>query len=153
MEMGRVYGSIVVGTDGSETAQRAVAEACGLAKALGGELHLVSAYEPLRGARIAGAPEGAARVWDLKPDTLVQSVVEQAAALARVGGVEVTVHTVTGDPADALLAVAEQEQADLIVVGNRGMHGVARMLGSVPNKISHRAGCSVLIVSTDEPAP
>jgi len=145
-----VYESIVVGTDGSETAQRAVAEASELAKALGALLHLVSAYEPLRGARIVGAPAGAAQVWDIKPDAAVQSVVEQAAATARVIGVEVKVHTVTGDPADALLEVAERETADLIVVGNRGMHGMTRVLGSVPNKISHRAGCSVLIVSTEE---
>jgi nucleotide-binding universal stress UspA family protein len=54
-------------------------------------------------------------------------------------------------PADALLEIAEREGADLIVVGNRGMHGVSRMLGSVPNKVSHRARCHVLIVATDEP--
>jgi universal stress protein A len=59
-------------------------------------------------------------------------------------------HTVTGDPADALLQIAEQEKADLIVVGSRGMHGVTRMLGSVPNKVSHRARCHVLIVATEE---
>ncbi len=148
-----MYNSIVVGTDGSETAQRAVAEACALTAALGGVLHLVSAYEPLRGARIVGAPPGAAEVWDVKPDAAVQAVVEEAASTARMRGVEVEVHTVTGDPADALLEVAEREKAGLIVVGNRGMHGVSRMLGSVPNKISHRAGCSVLIACTTEPAP
>lgn len=145
-----MYGSIVVGTDGSDTAKRAVAEATRLAKALGDEIHLVAAYEPLRGARIVGAPEGAAKVWDLKPDTAVQSVVEQAAAAIRIGGVEVTSHTVTGDPADAMLDVAGQNGAGLIVVGNRGMHGMTRVLGSVPNKVSHRATCSVLIVSTDD---
>lgn len=144
-----MYGSIVVGTDGSETAQRAVAEATRLAKALGDKIQLVAAYEPLRGARIVGAPEGAAKVWDLKPDSAVESVVEQAAAAVRMGGVEVIAHTVTGDPADALLEVAERENAGLIVVGNRGMHGMKRVLGSVPNKVSHRASCSVLIVSTD----
>ncbi len=145
-----MYGSIVVGTDGSDTAKRAVAEATRLAKALGDEIHLVAAYEPLRGARIVGAPEGAAKVWDLKPDTAVQSVVEQAAAAIRIGGVKVTSHTVTGDPADAMLDVAGQNGAGLIVVGNRGMHGMTRVLGSVPNKVSHRATCSVLIVSTDD---
>jgi nucleotide-binding universal stress UspA family protein len=58
---------------------------------------------------------------------------------------------VTGDAADALLEVADAQKADLIVVGNRGMHGMTRVLGSVPNKVSHRARCSVLIVSTDAP--
>lgn len=144
-----MYESIVVGTDGSETAKRAVAHATALAKAHGAKIHLVSAYEPVRGARIVGAPEGAARVWEIKPDAAVQSVVEEAGAVARMSGVEVALHTVTGDPADALLEVAKRENADLIVVGNRGMHGMTRVLGSVPNKVSHHANCSVLIVSTE----
>ena len=148
-----MYKSIVVGTDGSETAQRAVVEACALTAALGGVLHVVSAFEPLRGTRVVGAPAGAAKEWDVKPDAAVQTIVEEAAATARMSGVEVKAHTVTGDPADAVLEVAEREKADLIVVGNRGMHGMSRVLGSVPNKISHRAGCSVLIACTTEPAP
>jgi nucleotide-binding universal stress UspA family protein len=146
-----VYKSIVVGTDGSETAQRAVAEATQLAEALGGELHLVSAYEPLRGARIVGAPEGEAKAWAVAPDAKVQAVVEEASASARMSGVAVKSHAITGDPADALLEIADREKADLIVVGSRGMHGMTRVLGSVPNKVSHRAFCSVLIVSTDRP--
>jgi nucleotide-binding universal stress UspA family protein len=64
--------------------------------------------------------------------------------------VDATSHTVKGDAADALLEIAERVKADLIVVGNRGMHGMARVLGSVPNKVSHRARCSVLIVATAE---
>lgn len=147
-----MYELIVVGTDGSETAGRAVKEACGLAKALGSELHLVSAFEPVRGARIGGAPAGAVEGGGIKPDAAVQSVVEETAAAARLSGVEVTVHTAKGDAADALLAVAARENADLIVVGNRGMHGAKRILGSVPNKVSHQAKCHVLIVATDEPA-
>jgi nucleotide-binding universal stress UspA family protein len=144
-----VYEAIVVGTDGSETAQRAVAEATRLAKALESELHLVSAYEPLRGVRVVGAPEGSAEAWAVPPDAKVQAVVDEAAAACRLSGVGVKSHTVTGDPADALLEIAERQKADLIVVGSRGMHGVTRVLGSVPNKISHRARCNVLIVSTD----
>lgn len=144
-----MYKSIVVGTDGSQTAQRAVTEAIRLAKALGSELHLVSAYEPLRGARIVGATEREAKAWAVAPDAKVQGVVEEAAASARTSGVPVKQHAITGDPADALLEIADQQKADLIVVGNRGMHGVTRVLGSVPNKVSHRARCSVLIVSTD----
>lgn len=141
-----MYESIVVGTDGSETAERAVGEAVRLAKALDGDLHVVSAYEPLRGARVEGA-----QVGTVLPDTDVQTVVEQAAAAARMNGVRVNAHAVTGDPADALLEIADQEKADLIVVGSCGMHGMMRVLGSVPNKISHQARCSVLIVYTDKP--
>lgn len=145
-----MYEAIVVGTDGSETGKRAVSEAMGLAEALGGRLHLVSAYEPIRGAKIVGAPEGAAKVWEVRPDAEVQRVIEEAEAAARRRGVEATSHAITGDPADALLEIAEKENADLIVVGSRGMHGVGRVLGSVPNKVSHRARCNVLIVSTDD---
>ena len=145
-----MYESIVVGTDGSDTAKRAVAEATRLAEAMGGKLHVVAAYEPLRGAKIVGAPEGAQKVWELKPDAAVQNVIQEAESNVRLQGVEVESHTVTGDPADALLEIAERQNADLIVVGNRGMHGMTRVLGSVPNKISHRAACNVLIVATDE---
>ncbi len=77
-------------------------------------------------------------------------MIQEAEAAARIKGVAVETHTVTGDPADALLEIAERQNADLIVVGNRGMHGVSRVLGSVPNKVSHRASCNVLIVATDE---
>jgi nucleotide-binding universal stress UspA family protein len=139
-----------VGTDGSETAQRAVEEAIRLAGALGGALHVVSAYEPVRGTRIVGAPEAAAKVWAAAPDAEVQRVVEEAMALARIHGVKARSHTLTGDPADALLDIARDEDADLIVVGNHGMHGVKRVLGSVPNKVSHHARCSVLIACTEE---
>jgi nucleotide-binding universal stress UspA family protein len=139
-----------VGTDGSETARRAVEEAIRLASAVGGLLHVVSAYEPVRGTRITGAPEAAAKVWAVAPDAEVQRVVEEAMADARVHGIKARSHTLTGDPADALLEVAAQENADLIVVGNRGMHGVKRVLGSVPNKVSHHARCSVLIACTED---
>jgi nucleotide-binding universal stress UspA family protein len=145
-----MYESIVVGTDGSETSKRAVAEAGRLAEAMGSSVHVVSAYEPLRGAKISGAPEGAAKVWAVKPDDQVNSIVEQAVAALRMRDVEVESHTVTGDPADALLEIAAEQSADLIVVGNQGMHGVGRVLGSVPNKVSHRASCHVLIVATDD---
>jgi len=142
-----MYGSIVVGTDGSETAQRAVEEAAQLAEAVGGQLHVVSAFEPAVG-RIAGAPQGAAKVWAVAPDFEVQGVIEKALDAIRKRGVEAKSHTVEGDPVDALLKVADRVNADLIVVGNRGMHGMGRVLGSVPNKVSHRATCSVLIVAT-----
>jgi nucleotide-binding universal stress UspA family protein len=142
--------SIVVGTDGSDTAALAVDEAVRLAKALGAEIRIVSAYEPLRGANIKGAPEGAAKVWAPLPDTLVNATLEQAAAKVRTSGVKVETHAVEKDPADALLEVAADVAASLIVVGSQGMHGAKRfVLGSVPNKVSHHARCNVLIVSTD----
>jgi nucleotide-binding universal stress UspA family protein len=140
--------AIVVGTDGSDTAARAIDEAVRLAKALGAVVHVVSGYEPVRGARISGAPEGGTSVL---PDSQVEAILEQSAATVRIAGAEVETHAVPGDAVDALLQVAEQIAANLIVVGSRGMHGAKRVLGSVPNSVSHRARCNVLIVATDEP--
>jgi nucleotide-binding universal stress UspA family protein len=142
--------AIVVGTDGSETAKQAVTEAVRLAKALGAPVHVVSAFEPLRGAKISGAPDGAAKVWAPHPDDAVESILSQATAGVRMAGVEVTPHAVQSEPADALLQVADEVKASMIVVGGKGMHGARRLaLGNVPNKVSHRARCNVLIVATD----
>ncbi len=145
---------IVVGTDGSETAKLAVQEAVRLAIALDAEVHIVSAFEPLRGVRIAGAPEGAAKVWAPLPDAQVEATLSEAAAAIRIANpnVSVSTHAVQHDPADAILEVADEVGATLIVVGSKGMHGARRLaLGNVPNKVSHRARCNVLIVSTDRP--
>jgi nucleotide-binding universal stress UspA family protein len=143
--------SIVVGTDGSERAACAVQEATRLAEALGAHLHVVSAFEPLRGARIPDAPEGAAKVWAPLPDAHVDAVLDEACASIRPRDVEVSTHAVAKDPADALLEVASKVDASLIVVGNKGMHGAKRfVLGSVPNKVSHQARCNVLIVATQD---
>jgi nucleotide-binding universal stress UspA family protein len=140
--------AIVVGTDGSETAKEAVNEAIRLAKAFGGELHVVSAYKPLRGAHVSGAPAGAAKVWQPLPDSRVEAILQEAAAAVRLRDVPVKTHLSEDEPADALLSVASDVDANLIVVGNRGMQGARRVLGSVPNKVAHHASCNVLIVAT-----
>jgi nucleotide-binding universal stress UspA family protein len=140
---------IVVGTDGSDTAKEAVDEAVRIAKALEADVHVVSAFEPLRGARVTGAPEGAAKVWAPLPDDQVEAILSQAAAAIRLAGVNVTTHAVREDPADALLLVADKVGATMIVVGSKGMHGARRLaLGNVPNQVSHKARCNVLIVAT-----
>ncbi|HEY1524534.1 MAG TPA: universal stress protein [Solirubrobacteraceae bacterium] len=141
---------IVVGTDGSETAERAVEEAVRLTRALDGELHVVTAYRALRGAKVS-APEGAAKVWAVLPDSQAQAILDEATSRVRVAGVKVEPHLVERDPADALLDVADRVNARMIVVGNRGMAGPRRVLGSVPNTVSHGARCNVLIVSTGTP--
>lgn len=140
--------AIVVGTDGSETAKRAVEEAVRLAKALQAQVHLVSGFRPTH-ARVTGAPTGAAKVWQPLPDSKVDALMQEAEAAVRLAGVKVKTHVVRGDPADALLSVAEDVKASTIVVGNRGMRGGRRVLGSVPNDVSHKAHCNVLIVQTD----
>jgi nucleotide-binding universal stress UspA family protein len=146
-----VFTRIVVGTDGSETAAEAVHQAIDLARLSGAELAIVSAYEPVPGRRVqseqAGAPADVQH--EIGPREDVNLVLEAAAAEARKEGIEVHIHPVEADPADAILNVAEQVKADLIVVGNKGMTGARRyLLGSVPNNVSHHAPCSVIIVRT-----
>jgi nucleotide-binding universal stress UspA family protein len=146
-----VFGSIVVGTDGSETASEAVRQATALAARLGARLHIVSAYEPVPAGRLR---EEAQQVppdlqWMVNPREDVDATLRAAAAVAREGGVESVSYARQGDPADAILDVAEEQGADLIVVGNKGMTGARRfLLGSVPNRVSHHAPCSVLIIRT-----
>ncbi len=147
-----MFGSIVVGTDGSETAQEAVRQAVELAKLAGATLEVVSAYEPVSGQRLKDEAIEAPRdlQWSINPREDVDATLSQVAAEARESGVE-TVRTFArqGDPADAILDVAEEFGIDLIVVGNKGMTGAKRfLLGSVPNKVSHHAPCSVLIIRT-----
>ena len=147
----RVFRSIVVGTDGSDTATQAVRQAIDLASAVGAKLELVSAYEPVPEQRLAeerrDAPEDLQ--WAIGPREDVEATLEAAAVLAREGGVAVEKCPRQGDPADAILDVAEERDADLIVVGNKGTTGAKRfLLGSVPNKVSHHAPCSVLIIRT-----
>jgi nucleotide-binding universal stress UspA family protein len=137
---------IVVGTDGSETAKQAVAEAVRLAKALGAELHVVTAGKT--GGKIVGAPKGALPVYGPVDSGLRGAVSDEAVADARVAGVTAEAYTPETEPADALLEIAKRIGADMIVVGNKGMTGGRRLLGSIPNKVSHEADCNVLIVHT-----
>jgi nucleotide-binding universal stress UspA family protein len=139
--------TIVVGTDGSDTARQAVDEAVRWAKAFGAELHVVTAYRALRGAHVSGA-QGSGEVSALLPDDLARPIAEEAASLVRGAGVSVHSHLLEQDPGDAILETAARVGADLIVVGSQGMSGARRVLGSVPNKISHAADCNVMIVST-----
>ncbi|MEX2217418.1 MAG: universal stress protein [Phycisphaerales bacterium] len=145
-----MFTRIVVGTDGSETAGEAVAQAADLAKLSGAQLSLVSAYEPVSRRRLQGEQSDAPAdvQHEIGPREDVNLVLEAAAATAKQQGLEVQLHPVEGNPGEAILKVAEQTGADLIVVGNRGMTGVSRLLGSVPNNVSHHAPCSVMIVRT-----
>jgi nucleotide-binding universal stress UspA family protein len=146
-----LFQRIVVGTDGSDTAAEAVRHATELAKATGGKLTIVSAFEPVPQERLR---EEASEVpgdvaYGIGPREDVNVTLEGAAGAPREAGVDVDTHAREGDPADAILDVAEEVKADLIVVGNKGMTGAKRfLLGSVPNKISHHAPCGVYIVRT-----
>jgi nucleotide-binding universal stress UspA family protein len=146
-----MYGSIVVGTDGSDTAKEAVRQATELAKTVGGKIHLVSAYEPVPEGRLRGERQEVPDdlQWMVNPREDVNATLDEAASAIGEAGVGVETYPREGDPADAILDVAEEEGADLIVVGNKGMTGARRfLLGSVPNKVSHHAPCSVMIIRT-----
>src|SRR4051794_19734427 len=142
--------SIVVGTDGSETATKAVQEAADLAGQLGAAIDIVSAYTPVSTQRLRDEARQAPGdvQWLVTPREDVDAKLRDAKEVAEaMGAREVTLHAREGDPADAILDVAEERGSDLIVVGNKGMSGAKRfLLGSVPNKVSHHAPCSVLIV-------
>jgi nucleotide-binding universal stress UspA family protein len=146
-----LFERIVVGTDGSDTAGEAVRQATALAKATGAKLDIVSAYQPVSGSRIreeSGEIPGDV-AYAVGPKEDVNVILDSAAGPAQEDGVEVRTHAREGDPADAILNVAEETGASVIVVGNKGMTGARRfLLGSVPNKISHHAPCSVYIART-----
>ena len=146
-----MFTTIVVGTDGSETATEAVRQAAVLARTCGGEatLHLVTAYKPLESMYVGPdvVPSGLAGLVD--PRGEARTVVEEAAAKVRAEGVDVQTYVWPGDAASAIIDVATTAKADVIIVGSRGMSGAARfLLGSVPNKVSHHAPCNVLIIRT-----
>src|SRR3954452_17843647 len=146
-----MFGSIVVGTDGSDTAKEAVRQATELAKSTGDDLLVVSAYETVPEGRLRSerrdTPDDLQ--WTINPREDVESTLEAAGESISEDGVKVQTFAREGDPADAILDVAEEQNAGLIVVGNKGMTGAKRfLLGSVPNKVSHHAPCSVLIIRT-----
>ncbi|MCU1360595.1 MAG: universal stress protein [Ilumatobacteraceae bacterium] len=140
-------GPIVVGTDGSPTAEVAVAMATTLASTFGQPLHIVSAYRP---QQANGRGITAELATTITPHSWVESVLADAASRARIAGVDAVTHAQVGGAADALLEVAAQVNADLIVVGNRGIDSKSRfILGNVPSRVVHHAPCSTFVVKTD----
>jgi nucleotide-binding universal stress UspA family protein len=119
-----MYKRILIATDGSPTAKKAVEIGSDLARNVKAETILVHVGDPKHGEKVL------------------------AEAAKAIGGKPKTV-TIEGDPADKILEVAENDDVDLIVIGNKGMTGAKRfLLGSVPNQVSHHAPCNVLIVKT-----
>ena len=139
-------GPIVVGTDGSGTATNAVAEAIRLASVLDRGLHIVSAYKPVA-SQVGAVP--AEFQGSLTSISRVEAVLEDAADRARSSGVKAATHARTGDPAAVLLDVAEELDASLLVVGNKGIGSAKRfVLGNVPGKVVHHSPCSTYVVHT-----
>ena len=143
-----MYQNIVVGTDGSSTADRAVDVAASLIRWSGGTLHLVMAHRP--GPALSPAPGltgvAAASVHVhgvLAAERVLNETIERLGA-----GIGIVAHTPQGDPAASVVRAAEQVGADLIVVGSRGMQGPRRVLGSIPNTVARKARCAVLVAKT-----
>ena len=146
------YGSIVVGTDGSATAQRAVAQAAAMAAADGARLVIVSAYLP--GDRREPTEEVDALPSDIRytltDRVQTEELAEEGRQLAKAAGVpKVVVQALEGEPGQVLLDAARDFDADLIVVGSRGLTSHAHfILGSVASTVAHHAPCDVLVAHT-----
>jgi nucleotide-binding universal stress UspA family protein len=141
-----VFDIILVGADGSPTAAGAVQKAIAMVKLTGGQLHIVTAYKPEE--IISSVREIDEYLKSVGSSNHAESLLANLAAQARIAGVEAKTHMSKRPPADAICEVAVEVNADLIVVGNKGMHGVHRILGSVPNSVAHNAPCDVLVAFT-----
>ena len=143
---------IVVGTDGSPTALRAVSKATALAKAVGAELVIVSAFNNRAPSGVAAAGIALDSSWVAAAQTGAESVAKEAAEKAKADGViTVSYQAVAGDPSEVLLQVTTEQGADLLVVGSKGMQSTARfLLGPIANKVSRKVPCDLLIVETSE---
>ena len=140
--------TITVGTDGSDTADKAVEFAMGLAEKFGAKLVIASSYRPISEDKVRkeqrDAPEDIQ--WSINPTEDVDAALRAVEQQAKERGLEYVSEARNGDPADVLCDIAADQEADVLVVGNKGMH--RRILGSVPNSVSHKAPCSVVIVKT-----
>ncbi len=148
-----MFTSIVVGTDGSATAAEAVRQAATLARSWSAPLHVVSAYKVATAdAALGMAPEVSLVLtdWLLDSRSVVQEMLQETHQQLESEGIKVETHCRAGHPVKAICDVAKEAGADLVIVGNRGMQGARRAMGSVPNSVSHQAPCSVLIVNTAE---
>jgi nucleotide-binding universal stress UspA family protein len=137
-----MFSTVAVGTDGTPSADRAVKEAAEIARRFGTKLVLLSVFgESPRKGRSNVEVE-----WETNPAARVKSIQDRLQADLRREGIECEARADTGEPGKVLVQLAEECGADLLVIGNRGMK--RRVLGSVPNTVSHTADCSVLIVKT-----
>lgn len=147
------YRNVVVGTDGSETAEKAVVDAAEIAKTFDARLTIVTAYvhDKVKEARKSGEVPYEFS-WMAKDVNEAEGRAKRGKALAKKLGVtDVVVRTGDADPATALIVAAEEGGGDLIVTGNRGISEATRAIkGNVPNKVSHHAPCDVLIVHTTD---
>lgn len=139
-----MYKQIVVGYDGSERALRAVEEASLMAAAFGSSLHLVTAVQK---DELHEFGHGSDRVVMSDLEMAKNSLKKLAKSYNHL---DVSAAAVAGGPATVLLSEAEAVNADVIVVGNKNVQGLGRVLGSVAEDVAHNARCAVLIAQTSD---
>jgi nucleotide-binding universal stress UspA family protein len=136
-----VISTVAVGTDGSETAREAVKQAADFARRYDAKLVLLSAFKDG-----PPPPDADEAQWSYSPAAQLREILARTEAEMNEQGIECTTAVDEGDPADVLVRLADESGADVLVIGNKGMQ--RRVLGSVPNSVTHKAGCSVLVVKT-----
>jgi nucleotide-binding universal stress UspA family protein len=140
--------TVAVGTDGSGTAEKAVMAALEMADRFGARIVFISAYEPVDEGRLRHekreAPDEVQ--WAINPEEDVDATLHEAEQLAEQRGLSWASEAAQGDPVNVLIGLADKHDADVLVIGNRGMH--RRVLGSVPNSVTHKANCTVYLVKT-----
>lgn len=136
--------TVAVGTDGSATAEEAVREAAEIARRFSAKLVLLSAFED--SGRPPANGEDIELQWAVNSSARVKSILERVESELSQSGIECETRVDKGDPAEVLVRLADECGADLLVIGNKGMR--RRLLGSVPNTVTHKAACSVLVVKT-----
>ena len=133
--------TVAVGTDGSETASEAVKQAAEFARRFDAKLVLLSAFKD------APPPTGTDEAqWAYSPASQLREILSRTEAEINEEGIECTTLVDEGDPADVLVRLADDCGADVLVIGNKGIH--RRVLGSVPKSVTHNADCSVFVVKT-----
>jgi len=140
--------TVAVGTDGSGTAEKAVLSALEMAERFAAKIVFISAYSPVDEIRLRrekrDAPDEVQ--WTINPEEDVDATLRECEQLAEDRGLRWASEAAQGDPADILVALAARHDADVLVIGNRGMQ--RRVLGSVPNSVTHKARCTVFLVKT-----
>lgn len=145
------YSTVLVGTDGSPTSFKAVGRAAEIAQGMKATLLIVTAYRALAGKELKAAVEQlGSEAYKVTGSSPAEAVLEGAKEVAvKAGAKKVETLAVEGDAVDVLADTAAARKIDLLVVGNRGLNSLAgRLLGSVPQNISHRSPCDILIVHT-----
>ena len=135
--------TVAVGTDGSPTASEAVSEATEIARRFDAKLWLLSVAKD---SSLPSEHQDIELQWATNSSARVKVLLENTAKDLGARGIECETRMAEGDPADVLVRLATECDADLLVIGNKGMQ--RRVLGSVPNTVTHKAACSVLVVKT-----